>query len=239
MADILDRLRKLQALSKSDNPHEAALAASLVQKLMMEHHLQEFDLSQDENRPEETIEDHGAIDPSRTGRRRLPTWQVNLADAVARSVDCRIYIKPGESIPIVGRRTDVEAARYTFLALARVIDRLADEAWTVERVRGGDAGRWKRAFRIGAVLTISDRLKSSRREVEATIPKDKAMVLVKRGDAVDTWIDHKLDLRASRSTTTYVHPSGFAQGKAAGHGVSLPGRAGPGLPAPAKRISGA
>ena len=100
MADILDRLRKLHALSKSDNPHEAALAASLVQKLMMEHHLEELDLSQDEHRPEEPIEDHGSIDPSRTGPRRIPNWQVNLADAVARSVDCRIYIRPGESIPI-------------------------------------------------------------------------------------------------------------------------------------------
>ena len=239
MAAILDRLRKLNALSKSDNPHEAALAASLVQKLMMEHHLQELDLSQDEHRPEEPIEDHGAIDPTRTGPRRLPTWQVNLADAVARSVDCRIYIRPGESIPIVGRRTDVEAARYTFLALARSIDRLANDAWAKERERGGDAGRWKRAFRIGAVLTISDRLKASRKEVVASIPKERALVLVKRGDAVDSWIDTKLNLRSSRSTTTYVHPSGFEQGKAAGHSVSLPGRAGPGLPSPSRRLPGA
>jgi hypothetical protein len=238
MADILDRLRKLHALSKSDNPHEAALAAQLAQQLMMQHHLEEFDLTQDQHRPQEPIQDYGSIEPERAGPRRIPGWQAGLADGVARSFDCRIYVKPGVAICIVGRRTDVEASRYTFLALARTVDRLANEAWNRERSPGADATRWKRAFRLGAVHSIEERLKAGRKEVTASIPRERALVLIRRDEAVDDWVDTNLNLASGRASTTLVRLDAFAAGKTAGHSVTLPGRSGPGLPAAPKRFGG-
>ncbi len=238
MANVLDRLRKLHALSRSDNPHEAALAAQLAQQLMIEHHLEELDLSRDEHRPEEPIEDHGSLEPERKGPRRIPGWQQHLADAVARSLDCRIYIQPGVAISIVGRRTDVEASRYTFLMLARTIDRLATEAWNRERHGTADATRWKRAFRLGAVQSIRTRLKSSKVEAVSTIPKERALALAKRDEAVESWVDTNLRLRAARATVHRVRPDAFEAGKAAGHSVTLPNRGASGLPGAAKRLPG-
>lgn len=237
MANVLDRLRKLHALSKSDNPHEAALAAQLAQQMMIEHHLEEFDLTHDAQRPEEPIEDHGSIDPTATGRRRLPGWQTHLANAVARSFDCRVYVMPAVSISIVGRKTDVEAARYTFLMLVRTLTRMTDDAWNQEQGSRDQARRWKTAFRLGAVQSIRERLRTSMKEAVATVPRERALALVRRDEAVEQWVDGNLNLHAARTTTTYVRPDGFAAGRAAGHDVQLPGRGGHGLPAPSKRVS--
>mgnify|MGYP003596235719 CR=1 FL=1 len=42
---ILEKLKKLLALSKSDNPHEAALALQRVQKLMQAYNITQTDLA--------------------------------------------------------------------------------------------------------------------------------------------------------------------------------------------------
>lgn len=224
MADVLDRLRKLMALSKSDNPHEASLAAEIAQKLMVQHHLDEFDLAEAERAPEEPVADQGAIEPERDGQpRRIPSWEVFLASAVSKSVDCRIYYTPGVRISVVGRQSDAQVARYLFMYLSRTVRRLADDFWKHEGDRQQGAARWKHGFRLGVVETIRKRLSAGyRRAVEEATQGDesKAIQLFERGDKVDRWMHDNLRLGSSRSVR-YASTSGHEVGQRAGASIDL------------------
>lgn len=241
MADVLDRLRKLLALAKSDNPHEASLAAELAQKLMVQHHLDEFALENADRPPEEPIEDQGAIEPERDGQpRRIPSWEVFLAGAVARSVDCRIYYTPGERISVVGRKSDAQVARYLFMYLARAINRLADTFWKQEGDRRQGAARWKNGFRLGAVETIRVRLQAGYRQAvqEATAgDASKALMLVRRGEQVEGWMDRNLRLGTSRRAT-YSSASGHEVGQRAGQSIDLGSARAGALSSGLKRLTG-
>lgn len=238
---VLDRLRKLLALAKSDNPHEAALAAELAQKLMVAHHLDEFMLEAAERPPEEPISDQGAIDPERVGEsRRIPAWEVNLAGAVARSVDCRVYYVPGARISVVGRQSDAQVVRYLFLYLSRVINRLADEFWEREGDRDQGARRWKHAFRLGCVEAIRRRLSQGYVSAiqEATKgDESKAIQLVRRGEAVEEWMHRTMRLGSGR-TTTYSSRSGHEVGERAGASIDLGGARKGALTTGLKRLTG-
>lgn len=241
MAAVLDRLRKLLALAKSDNPHEASLAAELAQKLMVAHHLDEFTLEAAERPPEEPIADQGAIDPERVDEaRRIPAWEVNLAGAVARSVDCRVYYVPGARISVVGRQSDAQIARYLFLYLSRVINRLANEFWEREGDPAQGARRWKHGFRLGCVETIRRRLSVGYKTAiqEATAgDSSKAIQLVRRGEAVEEWMHSHMRLGTGRASS-YTSRSGHEVGQRAGDSIDLGGARKGALSTGLKRLTG-
>jgi hypothetical protein len=106
--------------------------------------------------------------------------------------------------------------------------------------------RWKTAFYSGAVSTVSSRLRDSMKKLEAGTPApagvsssgivlappvdappspQTAIVLRGRREEVDAWLKEKVKLRAGRSGTYHGGRDGYAQGKAAGHAVSLDKRA--------------
>ena len=63
---ILEKLKKLLALSKSDNPHEAALALQRAQKLMLAYNITQADLALSDI--DESISDYwaaGSVNPPR------------------------------------------------------------------------------------------------------------------------------------------------------------------------------
>jgi hypothetical protein len=116
---------------------------------------------------------------------------------------------------------------------------------------GAEARRWKTAFYSGAVSTISTRLRDSMKKLEAgtgapapagvsssglvlapplgALPgpsnPQTAIVLRGRQEEVDAWVKAKVKLGAGRSGTYHGGRDGYAQGKAAGHAVSLDKRA--------------
>lgn len=58
---ILEKLKKLLALSKSDNPHEAALALQRAQKLMLAYNITQADLALSDIREGENVRLHQPV----------------------------------------------------------------------------------------------------------------------------------------------------------------------------------
>lgn len=159
---IVDRVRKLLELSKSDNVNESANAAKLAQKLMTEHTITEamIAVKSADGETEESIEE-GALHKHSTNS--MPTWKMNLGGSVSRANQCRILI--GDNyLTIVGRPSDAAKSRFLFSHVADEIDRLAKQ----ERVELGAPGRtYLNNFRLGAVDAVTGRLYEAEKEARA------------------------------------------------------------------------
>ncbi len=111
---MLERIKKLMALSQSSNPNEAAIALRRAQKLMEEHQISLDDISLSEIQ-EQTEE---ILPPLRD--RVLFTY---LAAIIGRSFGLDYFFtKKGSSyktVSFIGPKSRLETACYTFTILAR------------------------------------------------------------------------------------------------------------------------
>jgi hypothetical protein len=85
--DIVDKVKKLLALSKSSNPNEAAAAAARAAELMFEHKIEAADLeiTGGAKRPVEAV-----TEATLSNGDWREFWKGQLAEAVARSMSCRV-----------------------------------------------------------------------------------------------------------------------------------------------------
>ena len=111
---LLEKLKKLLALAKSDNPHEAALALQRAQKLMQAYNITQADLALSDI--DESVSHYwaaGSVNP--------PRYMLGLLDIIQVAFGVKSIIhsgfKPG--VGFYGNKDRVELASYTWEVLAR------------------------------------------------------------------------------------------------------------------------
>jgi hypothetical protein len=165
---VIDRVRKLLALSTSSNPHEAASAAARAQEILDRY---ELDRAMIETSPELDEGEQEPVEDTRLGGdlplfedKALPTWKSCLAREIAEANGCKVYAsgQRGEkAVAMIGRRSDMQKVRYLFGYLVTEVDRLA-------RRDGKGMGRtWINSYRLGAVCTIKKALWEARATMKA------------------------------------------------------------------------
>ncbi|WP_332828935.1 DUF2786 domain-containing protein [Novacetimonas sp. GS1] len=110
---VMARIRKLLALSKSGNPHEAAVALERAQQLMREHVISEDDLE---------LSGIGAFRSHLPGTAKLrpAQWQGLLAGMICRTFGVRAMFVVGKgAFRFYGRIERAEPAAYTHAVLGR------------------------------------------------------------------------------------------------------------------------
>lgn len=124
---VTEKIRKLLNLSKSENPHEAALAAKAAMKLMLEHKLSQADIdraAKDAGAPGMDVGEHAAPGDF------AEEWRSGLLTAIALSYFCRTLIiddGPGglhASAVVVGKKEDAEAVIFLYQHFSGEIYRL-------------------------------------------------------------------------------------------------------------------
>lgn len=237
---IIDRVRKLLSRSKSDNEHEAAIAAGHAARLMAEHNLTEAQLRvEDSSRAAESITTLSA-----EGMRRRVAWIECVRSAVADSLGLKSYFsyRDNKTFDVVfGRESATQTWNYTSQYLIREIERLADEAWA--RDGAGSARRWKNAFRMGAAYAVAARLASeirktrtAQREMAEAADRDLmrtsdqpttvALALVEKDEdeVRAAYKEHSRSFgRAAASIGNVSSISGYYAGKDAGESIALGG----------------
>lgn len=173
--EALDRVQKLLRLAKSDNPHEAATAAAMAQKIIDRHKLDVASF-ENEDSPVEKIEDT-SLDNSTS------TWKLRLAGVIAKANGCKLYYIPSRSIQLIGRQSDAQTVRYLYQWLSKEIDRLTREE------SQGKGKTWANNFRLGAVETLGHRLHI---EKEETKREAQAEAFAKEGEAGLTKINQAI-----------------------------------------------
>lgn len=223
-AAAMRKAAALLRLAQSDNPHEAALAASRAQEIIDRYKLNLAALDDaPSEQPAEEIRNY-KDDPLDQGG----NWKAFLAQAVANVNQCQVYCRAG-AVHLIGRPSDVAMVRPFYSYLAGEIERLASR-----HCRGNSRTYWNN-FRLGAMETINQRLKASLAATVETVKAEAlaagnagALVVVqnslalieKRKQEVADWTRQNMSLR-NRTTRTSYSSAGREAGRQAGHGVNL------------------
>lgn len=240
---LLDRVRKLLALAdqgRNNSVAEAASAAALAQRLLLENQLSVADV--------ETINPLGtAADPiveiegDRADEGRLPLWLACLMHGIATANDCTTIRWRGGTgynrITVIGPKSTVDGIVYLYQYLAKEIERLRQARGTargplgVARPRGRS---WHASFRIGAVNEVCARLKTARRDQTVELgSKCTALVLRSKVDVERFKEEHHPNTTKGRRSQARSS-DGYHDGREAARSINLGG--GKGLPSPAKQL---
>jgi hypothetical protein len=185
--NIIERIKKFLALSKSDNVNEAMAAATHAHKLMLRWKLTQADLE--------------GTAPSSIGEWSVegdftPAWRFALLTAVAKSYYCRVIRildtpprKRGELAPparwegrVIGKREDSEGISYIFTFFQAEISRLCSEAqYDLTDNHGHGESNEEDSFKRGAVYALQRKLIEQKRSFD--VSSEKALVLARRSDA--------------------------------------------------------
>lgn len=223
---ILEKVKNLLELSKSSNEHEAASAAAEAQRLMIKHGIESVQLNSPKapKTADRVIVDTGSMN----------TWYSVLANHVAKATFCTVYKltgagKSAQQIAICGFADDIAACNLLLTWLAQEINRLCDQQWEPLKSSGLSANAWKKSFRLGACVTIGQRLATDRELIKgelATATASTALVRLETYErqsqlAVKTFLAAEgTRLCASRNAGP-KDGDGFARGREAGASINL------------------
>lgn len=209
MEDVLGLIRKLLALSKSPNEHEAALAMSKAQELLLKHNLDMAEVNTAESKQEtEMINESVDFDD-------FKPWQSTLLNVISLYNFVHIIQIDGRAheYHILGRRTNVAGVVELYNWIEPQIIRLA--------ATSGYKRTDKASYCQGIVSTVMAKLRDSRNAYTDSHPRSTAIVVDVQRDS-DAWY------KCCYPHTTTGHQrftvnGAYTDGKSAGHGVSVYG----------------
>lgn len=155
-AKLVDKLRKVLALTASPNEHEATLAAETLQRLLTEHNLSMADL-----------EGRGAAHAAKVmehehdlGKAAFK-WKLDLATTIAEHYFCIGLVTTDKKVRFVGRPDNVESLTMLYEWLIRQIANVSRAERETHRILTGehvDPLRWQVNFGLGVVQRLGTRL---------------------------------------------------------------------------------
>lgn len=185
----VNKIKKLLALSRSNNISEAANALAKAMKLANDHGVEISDLSGNDS----------LIEEKELGKKRckIPKWELKLAAGMAQLFGCRIVTSKAwrdEQIKIVGISKDIENCTYVYVYLLRIIRDLGN-------ARRREWGHVNVSYYYGAVASV---IYSAEKvfKTEASAAENESFALVlKRGAMVDKYLT---GVKEAKRRTTYM-----------------------------------
>lgn len=222
---IIDKLKKLLALSASDNENEATLAMTKAEELMREHNLSVADVALDGSGAHVgSAEVEGSTKTSQS-------WEISLGSSIAQTFNgraIRTRNSNGWSFTFVAGQTDLTIITDLFERLRATIKRMS-QAY-VNSVRDFTKVHGKslhNSYRMGMINTIHKRLD---RLKQNTTPTDTRNAFGMTGTALMVIKDKAVDQRVNRlfprvktinSRASRVDGNAYQQGLADGNTISL------------------
>jgi len=171
---VVEKIRKLMNLAESNNENEAASAAALAQRLMVQYDLESAVLAaeagDDAKEQEEDIEESSMGDLESFARRAA--WKDWLIMYITKANGVYVYTSHKgmqgkcKTYRLIGQPRHVATVRYLYVYLAREIERHS-------KAQGkGKGAVWSNTFRQSAALTVGERLKEANR-AEADAAKNR------------------------------------------------------------------
>ncbi len=211
---IIEKIKKLLALANSSNEHEAALAASHVQRLLSEHNLAMADI--------EAVHKQEKADTVETDTSKsLPKWVRHLSAGVSTAFDCQAIHHPASGkMTFIGVGADVQIAAYTFTYLDQTVRKLC-RTYMKHHVGGTVANRHRELMRqsyyLGAVSTITARLREQKVQTPVT---SGALVPVKEG-LIRQALHEIGNVRTMYSRRSYINSDAYSRGQTDGGQVGI------------------
>ena len=214
---VIEKVRKLLALSGSSNEHEAALAAAHAQRLLAEHNLAMSELEVREEGAGEVV-----IEVART----VPKWLSSLFASVAGGFDCFPVVTTSQQssrLRFIGVGEDPAVAACTLQFLIKELRRLASVYLrALEAAAGKLAARERQRVRtsylLGGAQGVRQALQAQKQQTPTTstalVPVKEAMIRQYRDEQLGA-------LRVQRSRRSTVLSTAFRQGQMDGAALDL------------------
>lgn len=211
---IIDKIRKLLALSNSSNEHEAALAASHAQRLLSEHNLAMADIEPD-------IKPDSADRVETAVSKTLAKWVRHLSAGICTAFDCQAIHNPAiGKLTFIGVGADAQIAVYTFAFLDKTIRRLCSN-YVKQHVPVQIASRHRELMRqsyyLGAVSTITEKLRCQKQQTPVT---SGALVPIKEA-LIKRTMGEMGPIRTVRSRKSYINATAYTKGQQDGKQVGI------------------
>lgn len=228
---IIDRVRKLLALSTSSNVHEAAAAAGRAQDLIERHALRDEEI-EDES-PEARAERAGYTTYVLETTGRVTEWRLVLAQGICHVNGCTLLTwregprrRRKTKIVAAGSPRDLSAIAYLYEYFRVEIERLAT---AVRAKRYGVERTYMSSFRLGASVTIREKMEAARNAVhnELRLTGDATAIAridkrLARLDDVKAWADDFFQAKEARDAQGKIDPEGYAAGRRAARAITVP-----------------
>jgi hypothetical protein len=183
---VFDKVRKLLALSKSPNEHEAALAAERAREILDKYQISLAEV--DEKEFTEIVE--RAAD---TGYSSPKLWVHVLSMSTAKAFDCKVY-RAGGVYMFCGLKSDTQVAEYIFTYLCRTVFDLMKQRMKKRRAAGIRGAGDVASYAYGAADAIGKKIEayaaSQRRRdrfEEFKTRTGKDLMVVKNGALEQYW----------------------------------------------------
>jgi ElaB/YqjD/DUF883 family membrane-anchored ribosome-binding protein len=169
---ILNKVKKLFALSASSNPNEAAAAAAKAQSLVMQYNLSMSQVTTTTNE-EQAPPVYGTM-PVETSTR---VWKRTLLHVVATTNFCTTTYRPGSpQSTLIGQSHNREVVVQMYHSLVTQLEPMARHAYA-ENDSSTNATRWMDSFYKGAVRSIFQRLVQEKRAMTTASSACRALVV--------------------------------------------------------------
>jgi len=231
--NLLEKIRKLLALSESSNENEALLAAAKAKEMLERYNLSLADIESCE-----ILEKNYD-----TGSSRMPGWLLQLSASVARGFNCEIYYKRTvcgkskltASICFVGTDIDTEIAEYVFEYLRKTVESVTAKKMKELKMpkfakllrinKASYLRRMRNSYRIGLVAALDEKIRrfaesgKGRETAKAGCAGSNAMTVSREG-ALQRYMN-SLELSRGRRGKTSVLPDGYHDGLKDGKDISI------------------
>jgi hypothetical protein len=211
---VIEKIKKLLALTDSGNEHEAALAAAHVQRLLSAHNLAMADIT-------------STTPPDKADRvetdvaRNLPKWLRHLSAGVGSAFDCQSIHHPAKgTMTFIGVGADAQVAAYTFSYLDRTVRKLC-AGYLKQHAGSAVVGRQRELLRhsyyLGAVSTITHQLQDQKKQTPVT---PGALVPLKE-ELIKSAMNDLGPIRTMHSRRSYINASAYNQGQSDGREIAI------------------
>lgn len=215
---VIDKVKRLLALAKSDNEHEAANAMAMAQRLIQQHRLSVAELEAETGNATEQPQIHQET-PVISGK-RIPKWKIRLFLALARHNGCEHFHHgrrgADKHYVLVGRSSDVENVRFLFAYASSELTRIAN-------IHCGGQGRsYRDSWYHGAVSGVDAQLKRASESERATATSRALMVLDGRRSEAEALMKKSFEVKTSKvKTRSDMNWRAYSAGKEVGNRMQI------------------
>lgn len=182
--NIVEKIKKVLALTQSPYPEEAMAAMLKAQELMAQHGLSMSDVNLEEKKPEKEVTDQSVYET-----RRMKWWIKQLSSIIGENFRCHPYYiaRPNQTrMYFIGLKEDVELVKEVFNYAVIAVDHCAKAYIKKHKTPGVDGKHLKNDYIIGFLGGLRDKFK------EQVASKCLSLVLVKDALVIKAVEDKKL-----------------------------------------------
>jgi hypothetical protein len=214
---IVNKIKKLLALSTSSNEHEAALASQRANELLIKHNLSLTEIQGADD----------IVEFETTPVSRIPSWKEILFSNIADYYFCRLFRTTEKNnkhaFLLIGKQTNIEIAKQMFEYLAATIDKMAKKQTyfkgrtSLNSYRHGIVSTLIRRFEEMKKQAMEKGIKSQTLTCNALVVQD----LYAQNESLINQYISEWDIGNPNGCSIRFNPLAFNLGRNKGHEISL------------------